>query len=235
MGLHIVYMDEILAIDGDDKEILVSARKLRLYEDNSEETMLLPGHQKNLNSKILYHRAPRNYESLEEDKIEIEGPPEKPKTKQEKLIASIGPSITMALPMLVGCMMMIYATKTEGGSGSLYMYSGVVMSISSAFVGVIWSVMNQRNQRKEEAEQEEYRFQTYSTYLLEKTEEVKAGYEKARNILEKQYPEVSTCLQYNESGNLLWERNATHGDFLKQRLGIGDIPFQTTISIPQKR
>lgn len=233
MGLHMVYMDQILAVDPED--VLINPRRMELYQNEDEETMLLPGHQKSQNGKILYHRAPRNYESIEEKRIVIEAPPEQQRLKQEKLISSIGPSITMALPMLLGCMMMLYASRMEGGSSTLYMYSGVVMALSSAVVGVIWSVMNQKNQKNEAKLQEEQRFQAYSAYLVEKTNEIKENYEKVKETLKKQYPETKECIKYNDQGNLLWQRNHTHDDFLKERLGIGDIPFPMKIEVPQKR
>lgn len=233
MGLHMVYMDQILAVDSED--VLINPRRMELYQDQGEETMLLPGHQQNYNGKILYHRAPRNYESLEKNKIVIEAPPEQQRLRQERLLSSIGPSITMALPMLLGCMMMLYASRMEGGGSTLYMYSGVVMALSSAVVGVVWTVINQKNQKKEAEMQEEQRFQAYSAYLVEKTDEIKQNYEKARDILKKQYPETKECIKYDEQGNFLWQRNHTHDDFLKERLGRGDIPFQMQIDIPQKR
>lgn len=233
MGLHMVYMEQILAIDPTD--VLINPRRMELYQNSEEETMLLQGHQQNQNGKILYHRAPRNYESIEKNSIVIEAPPEQQKLKQEKLLSSIGPSITMALPMLLGCMMMLYASRMEGSSSTLYMYSGVVMSVSSAIVGVIWSVINQKNQKNEAKLQEEHRFQAYSAYLVEKTNEIKEDYEKAREILKKQYPATKECIGYDEYGKLLWQRNRTHDDFLKERLGIGDVPFPMKIEVPQKR
>lgn len=235
MGLHIIFLGDILAVDIKENNVKINEDKLGYY-DNVDETMFL---QKNYddarNGKIIYHRSPKNYEKLDEEIIEIENPPEKGKEKQQPLLLTIGPSVTMALPMLLGCMMMIYASNVEGGTSSLYMYSGLIMSVSSAFIGVIWAIVNMRYQKKEEEEKEKQRFSAYSNYLIEKTEEIKEKYEDTERILEEMYPPVETCLDYDAEKGYLWNRNRTHDDFLIHRLGIGDIPFQVPIAIAKKR
>lgn len=235
MGLHMIFLGEILAVDTKDKEIAINGNKLKVYTDADEETVLLKEEKGESKGKILYHRAPRNYEKLTEEPIEIEDPPEKIRQKQQSLMMAVGPSLTMALPMILGCMLMVYASSIDGGGSSLYMYSGLIMSVSSALLGTIWSVANIRAQKKEDQEKEEIRFSAYSKYLVEKTEEIKEKYNNTSEKLEEMYPSAEFCLGYDERGSILWNRNRTHEDFLTHRLGIGDIPFQVPIEISRKR
>jgi S-DNA-T family DNA segregation ATPase FtsK/SpoIIIE len=235
MGLHMVFLNTILAIDVKENELYLNVDTLKPCKLQSNMTVHLKEPKNSFNGKILYHRAPRNYERLVEGPIEIEEPPEKTQTKQQPLFLTIGPSVTMALPMLLGCMMMIYASQSEGGNSSLYMYSGLVMSFSSAFIGVMWALFNIRYQKKQDQESENYRFQAYSKYLIEKKDEIKEKYDITKQMLEEMYPEAEKCLNYNQSGGILWNRNRTHEDYLIHRLGIGDIPFQVEIQIPKKR
>ena len=234
MGLHIIYLESMLAIDLHGKEVRLNSDVLEKYKEE-EKTSLLPRNKWVDGGKMIYHRAPRNYENLEEQVIEIESPPEKARDRKTSLMSSIGPSVTMALPMLLGCMMMIYATQMEGGGSSLYMYSGLVMSLSSALIGVIWGIANARNEKKAYQEQEEYRFQAYSEYLVEQTETIRTLYEDTSRQLEEIYPDAATCLETRMEGGNLWGRNHNHDDFLSHRLGLGDIPFQVKIDIPKKR
>lgn len=235
MGLHMVFLDHILAIDTKGTNLRLNEEKLVKYQPFADFTVCLTGRKEDEDGKQIYHRAPRNYERLVEEAVEIEEPPEKVQSSQQPLLMTIGPSFTMALPMLLGCMMMIYASQSEGGNASLYMYSGLVMSFSSAIVGVIWALVNIRYQKKIDAEKEAHRFEAYSNYLLEKTDEIKNKYETTERMLSEMYPAATDCLSYSDSEGILWNRNRTHEDFLTHRLGIGDIPFQVPIDIPKKR
>ena len=234
MGLHIVFLGDILAIDIAGSHASVNEKKLLRYLVHEERSAL---RRKSFLSqgKTIYHRAPRNYETMDEEIIEIEAPPQLNAAKQQPLYLTIGPSITMALPMLLGCVMMISASKNSGNGSSLYMYSGLIMSVSSAIIGVVWALANIRYQKKEMKKQTEARFEAYSAYLVEKTGEVKKKYTETANMLSEIYPDATSCLSYDESKGVLWNRNASHKDFLKHRLGIGTLPFQISIDVPKKR
>lgn len=234
LGLHMVFLGDALAIDMEKNGLTIDESKLVRHTYDEDATVMLKAREATSPGKTLYHRAPRNYERIQVESIEIEEPPQPARTKQQPLYMTIGPSVTMALPMILGCMMMVYASGAMGGS-SLYMYSGLVMSVSSALVAVVWAVVNIRVQKKEESKQEAYRLQTYGEYLVEKTEEVKEKYERTIRQLKEVYQNVEHCLKYDEKSRLLWSRNRTHSDFLTHRLGLGDIPFQVTLDIPKKK
>ena len=232
MGLHMIFLGDILAIDESGSGAVVNAGKMTEYQENSVGEHAA-AHQMS-HGKTMYHRAPRNYSSPAEGEVEIEAPPQLNKTKQQSLFMAIGPSVTMTIPMLLGCMMMIYASRGSGGS-SLYMYSGLVMAVSSAVIGVGWALIGIRNQKKEEAQAEAQLFEAYSEYLLEKTDEVKKDYQTVSEMLLKMYPEVNACMEYDASAGRLWNRNVSHKDFLMHRLGLGDSPNRLSIHVPKKR
>lgn len=234
IGLHLVYLGDLLAIDMQDG-VVVDEQVLLPYEYN-DETVMFSNENSNENpAEAIYHRAPRNYEKLTEDTIEIEAPPQRNAVKKQPLFMSIGPSLTMALPMILGCVLMIYASSKTGGQSSLYMYSGLIMSVSSAAVGVVWTILNMRYQQQLESEEEAYRFQEYSHYLTEKTESIKKIYTDTTRRLQETYPSAADCLNYDMQKGTLWNRNHTHEDFLQHRLGQGNHPFQYRLEIPKKR
>lgn len=235
MGLHMIYLNRILTIDLQANDIKVDEKKLSVYTELKERLNESGSIHTRQEGKILFHRAPRTYVKLDEERVEIEGPPERVVTRAQPLLLTIGPSVTMALPMLLGCIMMIYASQSSGGASSLYMYSGLVMSVSSALIGVIWALVNIRYQKNEEKMQEQHRFEAYGQYLVEKTNQIKEKYEHTSKMLEETYHSAEQCLNYNEKEGNLWNRNRTHEDFIAHRLGIGDIPFQVSIDIPKKK
>ena len=230
MGLRLIYLGDYLAVDTAGSRAKVNKQKLKVMPKKQvvplKKTMPLSG------GKVIYHRSPRTFHELTQGEVEIEGPPQAGQEKPQPLLLTIGPSFTMTLPMIAGSMLMM--SPSSGGS-SLSMYSGIVMSVSSAFFGVFWAVQNLRNQKKEEAEKKRVRFERYSEYLLEKTEEIKQMYENASQNLFDMYPDAGTSLTYDESTGLLWNRNTTHADYLKHRLGMGNTPFQIKIQTPKEK
>lgn len=150
MGLHMVFLGNILAIDTMGSHAIVNTKKLIRYSLYEESTVFLKGKKLLSPGKTLYHRAPRSIENIEEEAIEIEAPPQLNFSKKQPLYMTIGPSVTMALPMLLGCMMMIYSSSSANTS-SLYMYSGLIMSLSSAVIGVGWALANIRYQKKKKS------------------------------------------------------------------------------------
>lgn len=233
MGLRMIYLGGCLAVDTRGSRARINTQKLKgmpkkqapAQGQRRETTVLSHG-------KTVYHRSPRTLYEPEQGEIEIEEPPQQEQEKPQPLLLTIGPSFTMTLPMIAGCVLMM---SPSGGSSSLSMYSGLVMSVSSAFLGVFWAVANLRQQKKQEAEKKKVRFERYSEYLLKKTDEIKERYENASRSLFDLYPKASDCLAYDEGQGLLWNRNPTHRDYLKHRLGMGNVPFQVLIQAPKEK
>lgn len=233
MGLRMIYLGDCLAVDTSASRARINTQKLKAMpkrpvqtqEQRRETTLLSHG-------KTVYHRSPRTFHELTDGEIEIEAPPQQEPEQPQPFLLTVGPSFTMTIPMMVGCLLMV--SPSNGGS-SLSMYSGLVMSVASAFLGVFWAVQNLRHQKKLEAEKVRARFESYSEYLLNKTNEIKQRYENASRSLFDMYPEAAACLAYDESGGLLWNRNTTHRDYLKHRLGMGNVPFPISIQAPKEK
>ena len=240
IGLHMVYLGSMLAIDTAKAGISVDSPSLKKVTRTARKAERPEGGRELSPGKTLYRRAPRYVEGADASEIEIEGPPPLPEERSQSLFMAVGPSLTMALPMLLGCSLMIYAAKageTVGSKGPMspYMFMGLVMAISSALVGVIWTLVNRRQQKRESAELKELRLQKYGDYLIKKANDVKEAYEQTISSLNENYPDASRCISYDEHSGELWNRNASHPDFLVHRLGKGDLPFAMDIKVPPQK
>lgn len=237
--LHMMILGDCIAIDRANSTIIVNEKKLIPIESKAEKTKepsVLKEDKKFVkDGMILLRRSPRNIEKIYSDVINIEEPPEEEKIKKQSIFMTIGPSFTMAIPMLLGSMLMIYSSKASGSSASLMMYSGIVMAISSAFIAVLWAVLNMRQEKKNIKEQKLHRFEAYSKYLVKKTELVKERYESNIKAMNQMYKSVDECVEYDEKTSVLWNRNFHHNDFMFYRLGRGNVPFQVNISIPAEK
>lgn len=228
-----VFLGNILAIDTSSVDVHVHLQPVIPVEE--EKTIAVEAEMEFKPVKKLFHRSPRIIEKIESDFIEIEEPPKEVKSQKKPILMTIGPSFTMAIPMLLGALLMIASSRATGRANGLFMYSGLVMAVSSASIGIIWGILNMRYQKKTEAENETHRYEAYRDYLVKKTNEIKEKYTHNQNALNSMYPDTDVCMTYDENSTMLWNRNATHEDFLKVRLGLGNIDFQANIDIPKEK
>lgn len=230
-GLRIVFLGSMLAINRGLKDIRINKNILGvvLHCDDSNEKVTKKAEH------FLFHRSPRKICKLERDTVEIEAPPTPKEDEKQPLAMLIGPSLTMALPMLLGCGLAIYGTQQSGGSNGMFMYTGLVTAVASAIIGTVWSLINLKYSKKKTKDSEMKRFQLYNDYLLKCTNVVREKYENNTEALREMYPSAEECCQYHENTNVLWNRNMYHDDVLFQRLGIGSVPFQVTVEIPKNK
>lgn len=229
-GLSLVYLGDVIAIDISAEGLAIQSTLVPFNEERS--SVPLGGKREEIH---IFNRAPRYMPKLAEDTVKIEAPPEPKEHGREPLLLTIGPSITMAIPMLLGCGLAIYATSAEGGSAGIFMYTGLVTAIASALIGTIWAMVNIRHTKKMLREDEAKRFEVYGEYLISCANLVKEKYDRNRDILLKLYMDSATLCRLDYTSPQLWNRNRTHSDFLRQRLGIGEMPFQVKVEVPEKR
>lgn len=234
IGLNLVFLGDILAIDNSQGNVLINTNVLKPYvyhslEQTEDEEILFK------DSRILLHRAPRNIIKIDRDPIEIEAPPGKQEIKKTSLIQSIIPSLTMSLPMLLCGFLMVYSSKKSGGSGGSFMYMGIIMALSSVIVSIVSTILGSGKQGKEAQIANLKRFDTYSKYLLDITEKIRTKYDNNMMALKTMYKSARECTMFDVDSGLLWNRNARHEDFLGYRLGTGNLRFQAPIIVPKEK
>ena len=229
-GLHLVYLGDMLAVGA-------SYGDLCIHEETVRFILPLPGSSRELTvkEKHYFNRSPRNMPVINTGEIEIEAPPVKNIIKQKPAFLTIGPAFTMAIPMLLGCLMMILASRSTGRSTGAFMFTGVITAVGSAVLGVFWGYMNMKYAKAQQMEEEQVRFNSYASYLIRVAEELKAKYQQNQSAMAMIYPDAAVCANYDEKCSALWNRNRKHPDFLFHRLGIGDELFQVSIKTPQKK
>ena len=231
-GFRILFLPPMIAVSVEMDNLLIREEKLQQYEFQIEKNHdYLPVRQE----KELFHRSPRNIPKIDTEKIEIEAPPAPREIMRQSLLLTIGPSLTMALPMIAGCLLSVYATKIEGGSSNLFMYTGLVTALGSALIGTAWGIVGMRQARAKGEEDEKRRSEAYRDYLKVRTEMIQEKYERNARSLREMYPDAIHCIHYDRRSVELWNRNFRHEDFLCERVGLGALPFQASIEIPKER
>jgi S-DNA-T family DNA segregation ATPase FtsK/SpoIIIE len=230
-GLKIVYLGDIVAVNRPNEECLIQG--LTPYVLPSESK-----HQTEFfeTPEEYYQRSPRIMEKLDDEVIEIEAPPSLNRSRRQPLMFTIGPSMTMVIPMAAGALFTMLAARQSGQSSGAFMFMGIITSITAAVIGIFWALMNLRYQKKTEAEEINRRDELFVEYLgrirraLEKKQNINKG------ILGRLYPHARECLEFTREGNLrLWERNVNHRDFLSVRIGIGNLPSPNAVNTPKEK
>lgn len=234
-GLQIVFLDTYLGISFSFGKGIIDTGYLLHYQGNIVEENIENRRLIKRESKEFFHRAPRYIPKIKTEVIEIESPPALPKQKKQPIMMTIGPSMTMMLPMLLGSSLAIYSASRGGGSSSAFMYTGLITAGGSAIIGTFWGITNLRFAKKTAREDENHRFEAYGEYLIKITDEIRETYEYNREQLINTYMESSKLVDIEKKLNLLWNRNVYHNDFLIHRIGLGTIPFQTDIQIPKEK
>lgn len=232
-GLHILFLENMLAIWNLYGELEVREDILKPYEIKQ----IAVDKKKNVRThgESYFHRSPRNLPALHQEKVEIEAPPSPKVVKNKPIFLTIGPAFTMAIPMILGCGLAIFGSRLSGQSSGAFMYTGLITAVSSALIGVVWAVLNLNYSKKENMQEENQRFNAYSNYLVQIADSLREKYQQNVVAMNQMYPSAAQCLNYTRNSSELWNRNFSHHDFLYQRLGLGQQPFQVEIDIPKEK
>lgn len=230
MRLNIIYLGNMVAIEQCDN-LTVSMPRLSGGEIQALASPAGTGG----GNKVLFRRSPRNLKKLNTEPFEIEAPPPPPDSREAPLAMTIGPALTMAIPMLLGSALSVWASRRGGAASGALMYMGMVTALASALIGAVWALVNMRYAKKTRRQEENRRFESYSEYLIQTRNRIEKAYHENADALRERYPAAEECCAMDGSCPLLWNRNPAHDDFLGVRLGIGELPFQAEISVPKER
>ena len=233
-GLHIIFLGDRIAVSNPYGSYTVREGSLR--ECPKPVGGYAQGRtERRKDEKEYFKRSPRNLPQICTDELEIEAAPAPKILKKRPLLLTIGPSFTMAIPMLLGCIVSIAGAYSNGTSRGIYMFTGIITALSSAIIGIIWALVNLKYSQKENGEEEQQRFNAYSNYLIHIAGTLKEKYNQNFQAMNQMYPPVSVYTGYTKESSALWNRNVNHSDFMFYRLGTGDIPFQMNIHVPKEK
>lgn len=233
-GLQLVFLGSLLGISTKYGVLQVHSSRIR------KVNLALLNDERNTDNirrerPQLFNRSPRNNPDIHRGTVEIESPPSPKVTHKKPLLLTIGPSFTMTIPMMLGCLLSIYGSRASGGKAGPFMFTGIITAVGSAVIGVMWALVNMKYSKQQEKEDEQLRFDGYGNYLIEIAEELRKDYQNNTDAMHIMYPSAADCSTYGRENVNLWNRNITHEDFFFCRLGLGDIPFQKEIKVQKEK
>ncbi len=225
VGLKVVFLDNLIAINNPKGECVVDEKKLKkITIEPTSYSEELPEYSP---EDVYFLRTPRKVELVDTEVFSMERAPTKQVRKQQPLFLTLGPSFTMVIPMLAGTML-------NGNSAS--MASALVMSLGAAAIGGGWAYMNIRYNKQEGTASEQERVNSYNDYLAGISAKISERMEYNRRVLHTMLPGAEETLSFalNDSPRL-WEKSSAHSDFLHVNLGNCDIPTLNKINVPKEQ
>ncbi|WP_020225064.1 type VII secretion protein EssC [Holdemania massiliensis] len=228
LGLKIIYLKDVLAINRDYLPNVM----VHLEEDMGETLKIT-----RKGYADIYERSPRKVRKLETESVVVEGAPNPAQNRRQPLLLTIGPSLTMVIPMAIGVLFTQWSYSQSGMmSNSAFMYMGIVTSVTSAIIGVGWALVNIRFTSKQAKEDENKRVLGYGKYIDKIKEMLNENGSYNLNAYNEKYPTSEIWLSWiPEQYHRVWENNLKHEDFLDVRIGTGTIKNPVEIVVPKER
>lgn len=236
MGLQIVVAGSFLYLNNPDGLISVHSPYLKEYHrplyvpkqsdyDDEEDPD---------DNDDFYYRAPRFKHDVDMMELRLDAPPA-PQTKDSMpLLMTLGPSVTMGMASATTASYAVYNAITSGNIASAI--PSMAMGIGMLGGTLLWPIITKTYQKKELERKEGARQKAYTEYLAQMEERVCEEIRNQEQILRDNDQDTQSYLNRISSLPLqIWERTPKHTDFLKLRLGVGNLPLNAEVQYPERR
>lgn len=224
-GYRFVFLGEYLAVNQTDS-VKSSLPEFRLPECGTEAPAAeIPQ---------AFSRSPRMMEPLDKESVTIEGPPAPNSQKKQPLLFTLGPALTMPLPILTTMLLRMNAGASYGNT---YWVMGVSV-VLSAVIGLGWSLARRKYDERQLRLSEQDRVGAYLSYIEKNRSLLEEKQNSCRELLLSQYPSSRELMgRFGAGGDRsqFWNRNVHHKDFGVIRLGLGKMKLPGNISVPKER
>lgn len=232
MGLRIVVGHNFIAFNNPGGLLSVNAKCLVDYIpqtiDSAFEDVELP-------DKEYYFRSPRFHREVERTEIKIDPPPQIQKMETVPLALMLGPSLTMGMTSLSTGLLSASNVLSNGGKITQALPT-LLMSVSMLLGTVLWPILTKKYEKKQKLKNEKKRQEKYLAYLDHVRDEIKRKCKEQSDILFENIVSPEECAdRIAEVNTKLWERVNGQADFMKLRLGKGDMPLDADVKYPEKK
>lgn len=234
MGFKLVIGSNFIAINNPDNTVTYDDNILHCFVSQNIEDDKECLNEQELENDYFY-RSPRFKREITDLEIKIDPPPQAEKSESVPMALLIGPSVTMGIASLSTGVFTVINTISNGNS-IMTALPTVIMSVSMLLGMMLWPVLTKKHEKKLAAKQERYRQMKYKEYLFSIKDQIVREIKNQSDILFENNVSIDECINriVSKSENL-WERVIGQDDFLKLRVGLGDIPFKGKIQYPEKK
>ena len=230
MGLEIIIGKQFIAINNPDEGLKLNTSNLAPFRNQKLSDCEIEDEKKD-----YFYRSPRFRREIEPLNIKIDAPPQREKLDTVPMSLMLGPAVTMGMASMGTGAISVVNTLNNNGSMMTVMPT-VIMSGSMLLGTVLWPILTKKHEKKEKIAYEKMRQEKYFQYLNEVKDQIKRACIEQKSILEENFVSSQDCVDriIHRERNL-WERMPIHDDFLKLRIGIGELPLQADIKYQERK
>lgn len=229
LGLSMIYLEEFLVCTSfyGIFRIAKGKEQLPVLTEKADTEVIQE------NTEVVEGVLPET--GLHREEFEIDLPEPERKEKGQPLFLSVGPSVTMILPVLL---MAFAGSRLMESQGTGYYAISLVLTGTAACLSFFWGITNHCYRKRISQKEHQKRKEAYRKYLSQTACYLENCQRENQEILLQKYPPAHHFFQSLQKENqplLLRSRSPMQEDFLFFRLGTGTIPFQMPIKISGKR
>lgn len=232
MGLKIVVGHNFLALNNPDGLLKINSAAFAEYRAQEAAGDLEPVE---LPDKEFFFRSPRFHREIEHTQITIDPPPQIQKAETVPMALMLGPSLTMGMTSLSTGILSVTNVLNNGGEIAQALPT-LLMSVSMLLGTILWPILTKKYEKNQKIKNEAKRQEKYLAYLDSIRDEIKRKCKEQSDILAENLVSLDECInRIAESKVGLWERSAGQSDFLRLRLGLGNLPLDADVKFPEKK
>ena len=169
-------------------------------------------------------RSPHFFPTSKAQRYVLEPVPAKNDDNKQSLLLSLGPSLTMSLPMLAGSFL--------AGTGA-YAKSGIYMMLTSSVLASVWLVANHFYGKHIEKTKYEKLLDDYIHRLANLEHDIEQDTKNEMKRALEMYPSAADCARFvAEKTDNIWRNRPEINTFLEVRLGQGMLPPPCQLELP---
>ena len=236
-GLKIIWMDTFIKINipkdkiiinlSEYKKVSTSGNKCGEVSDTEKASILYNDNQ------IFFH-TPRLKETVKENEIEIQLPPQKEEESKMPFMLQMGSSIVMGASSSITGVIAVF-NIAQGKATILSSITELSLCASMLLGCILFPILIDKYQKKEKRKKELKREKKYQEYLNNKVNDINKLMEKEKEIRFKNNLSIKELQDVLiKRSNKIWDREITDPDFLTLRLGVGNIKPSIYIKAPKE-
>lgn len=234
MGLKIVIGGDFIAVNNPGGKLKIKSDSLEVYAGQEREGVRTLSDE-DIPEKQFFVRSPRFRREIQRETITIEAPPPLQKLDTVPLALMLGPSITMGMTSLSTGVLAVTNTLANGGK-IMQALPSLVMSLGMLLGTILWPILTKKYEKKEKIKAEKIRQEKYLNYLKEVGDLIREKSREQSEILSENLSGQDECAdRIIRQKSSLWERVIGQSDFLRLRLGTGNVPLDAEIKYPEKK
>ncbi|WP_229263772.1 type VII secretion protein EssC [Cohnella cholangitidis] len=236
IGLKILVGQGFIAINNPDGQMSYKQSVLRpLVKQAAIPADDEDGDDEDVSVSTPFYRSPRFKKDIASKEIKIDPPPSLGNQEQTPLMLMLGPSLTMGMSAVFMGIFSLQNAMSSTGSVKSAMPT-LVMSFSMLIGTILWPILTRKHEKRKRIQREKLRQEKYRAYIDRMSQEIANECVRQSQILHENHVTVDKCVERIKLRQRnLWERSHGHNDFLKVRLGLGQLPLQADIKYPERR